>query len=109
MLDLASILFVGKFGKRPMHFFGPLGGIMFLIGFFSAVYIGISKLYRLSQGTNPGLVIQNPFFFIALTCMVLGTLLFLGGFLAELISRTSSDRNSYLIEKRIGHEVEKIV
>lgn len=104
LLDLASILFVGKFGKRPMHFFGPLGGIMFLIGFFSSGYIGISKLYRLSQGTNPGLVIQNPFFFIALTCMVLGTLLFLGGFLAELIARTSTDRNSYLIEKRIGQE-----
>lgn len=104
LLDLASILFVGKFGKRPMHFFGPLGGIMFFIGFFSSGYIGISKLYRLSQGTNPGLVVQNPFFYIALTCMVLGTLLFLGGFLAELIARTSTDRNSYLIEKRIGLE-----
>jgi len=103
LLDLASILFVGKFGKRPMHFFGPLGGIMFLVGFFSAAYIGVVKLYRLSQGMRPALVVENPFFFIALTCMILGTLLFLGGFLAELISRTSVDRNNYLIEKRISN------
>ena len=103
LLDLSSILFVGKFGKRPMHFFGPLGGLMFIFGFCSAAYIGISKIYRLSVGSPTTLVVENPFFFIALTCMVLGTLLFLGGFLAELISRTSSDRNVYLIEKRIGN------
>jgi len=103
LLDLASILFVGKFGKRPMHFFGPIGGLMFLGGFFSAGYIGISKLYRLSQGLSTRLVVENPFFYIALTCMILGTLLFLGGFLAELISRTSVDRNNYLIEKKIGN------
>ncbi len=102
LLDLASIMFVGKFGKRPMHFFGPFGVLMFLGGFFSAAYIGIIKLIRLSSGTNPGLVVENPFFFIALTCMILGTLLFMAGFLAELISRTSAGRNSYLIEKRIG-------
>ena len=103
LLDLASILFVGKFGKRPMHFFGPIGGLMFIFGFFSAATIGFLKLYRLSQGLRPRLVVENPFFFIALTCMILGTLLFLGGFLAELISRTSVDRNVYLIEKRIGN------
>ncbi len=103
LLDLSSILFVGKFGKRPMHFFGPLGGLMFIFGFCSAAYIGISKIYRLGVGLPTNLVVENPFFFIALTCMVLGTLLFLGGFLAELISRTSSDRNVYLIEKRIGN------
>lgn len=102
LLDLASIMFVGKFGKRPMHFFGPIGSIMFLVGFFSAAYIGIVKLYRLSQGIRPGLVVQNPWFFIALTSMILGVLLFIGGFLAELVSRTSTDRNSYLVEKRIG-------
>jgi len=101
LLDLASIMFVGKFGKRPMHFFGPIGVIMFLVGFFSAAYIGITKLIRLSQGANPALVVENPWFFISLTSMVLGSLLFIGGFLAELISRTSTDRNSYLIEKRI--------
>ncbi len=103
LLDLASIMFVGKFGKRPMHFFGPIGVIMFLVGFFSAFYIGAVKLYRLSQGTQQGLVVENPWFFIALTSMVIGTLLFMGGFLAELMSRTATDRNSYLIEKRIGN------
>ena len=102
LLDLASIMFVGKFGKRPMHFFGPLGVLMFLLGFFSTTYIGIVKLFRLSNGTNPGLVVDNPWFFIALTSMILGTLLFIGGFLAELTARTSTDRNYYLIEKRIG-------
>ena len=103
LLDLTSIMFVGKFGKRPMHFFGPFGVLMFLAGFFSAAYIGIIKLIRLNNGTNPGLVVENPFFFIALTCMILGTLLFMAGFLAELISRTSVGRNSYLIEKQIGN------
>ena len=103
LLDLASIMFVGKFGKRPMHFFGPIGVIMFSVGFFSAFYIGAVKLYRLSQGTQQGLVVENPWFFIALTSMVLGTLLFMGGFLAELMSRTATDRNSYLVEKRIGN------
>jgi len=102
LLDLASIMFVGKFGKRPMHFFGPIGVIMFLVGFFSAAYIGFVKLYRLSQGLRPALVVENPWFFIALTSMILGVLLFIGGFLAELVSRTSTDRNSYLVEKRIG-------
>ena len=103
LLDLASIMFVGKFGKRPMHFFGPIGVIMFLVGFFSAAYIGIVKLVRLSQGANPALVVENPWFFISLTAMILGTLLFIGGFLAELMSRTSTDRNNYLVEKRIGN------
>jgi len=103
LLDLASIMFVGKFGKRPMHFFGPIGVIMILVGFFSAFYIGAIKLYRLSLGMKPALVVENPWFFIALTSMVLGTLLFMGGFLAELMSRTATDRNSYLVEKRIGN------
>ena len=103
LLDLTSIMFVGKFGKRPMHFFGPIGVIMFLVGFFASVYIGVVKLIRLSEGVQTGLVVENPWFFIALTSMMLGTLLFIGGFLAELISRTSTDRNNYLIEKRIGN------
>ncbi|MEM6320852.1 MAG: glycosyltransferase family 2 protein [Bacteroidota bacterium] len=103
LLDLSSIMFVGKFGKRPMHFFGPIGVLMFLVGFFSAFYIGAVKLYRLGNGIPTGLVVENPWFFIALTSMVLGTLLFMGGFLAELMSRTASDRNNYLIEKRIGN------
>lgn len=101
-LDLLSVIFISKFGKRPMHFFGMWGVFIFVIGFFAAGYIGISKLYRLSQGLPTILVADNPYFYISLTCMVIGTMLFLSGFLAELISRTASDRNSYLIEKEIG-------
>lgn len=101
-LDLLSITFVGKFGKRPMHLFGTLGTIIFFVGFCASVYIGISKMIRLSRQEPTILVTDNPFFFIALTCMMMGTLLFLTGFLAELISRNAPDRNLYLVEKRIG-------
>lgn len=101
-LDLMSITFVSKFGKRPMHFFGKMGIFIFIFGFSSAAYIGISKLYRLNTGLPTILVADNPYFFIALTCMIIGTMLFLSGFLGELVSRTSADRNAYLIEKRIG-------
>jgi glycosyltransferase involved in cell wall biosynthesis len=101
-LDMLSITFVGKFGKRPMHFFGVYGSIMFLIGFSSAVYIGLNKLYRLSKGLQTILVTDNPYFYISLTAMILGTMLFLGGFMSELIARSSPNRNHYLIEKRIS-------
>jgi glycosyltransferase involved in cell wall biosynthesis len=101
-LDLLSLMFVGKFGKRPMHFFGTMGTLMFVIGLFSLLYIGGYKLYALSQGVPQILVVDNPWFYIGLTSMVLGTLLFLTGFLAELVSRSSSDRNNYLVEKVIG-------
>jgi glycosyltransferase involved in cell wall biosynthesis len=90
-LDLFSLAFVMRFGKRPMHFFGLLGTLMFIVGFFSAAYIGGEKLYRLSQGMKTILVTQNPWFFIALTTMILGTLLFLSGFLGELIVRNNPD------------------
>ncbi len=101
-LDLLSITFVGRFGKRPMHFFGSIGIVMFVIGFLSAAYIGINKLYRLSNEMSTVLVTDNPFFFIALTTMIIGTMLFLSGFLAELVSRNAPHRNIYLIEKEIG-------
>jgi glycosyltransferase involved in cell wall biosynthesis len=101
-LDLLSLMFVGKFGKRPMHFFVTMGTLMFVIGLFSLLYIGGYKLYALSQGVPQILVVDNPWFYIGLTSMVLGTLLFLTGFLAELVSRSSSDRNNYLVEKVIG-------
>ena len=107
-LDLLSVIFISKFAKRPMHFFGMWGVAIFVLGFFAAGYIGISKLYRLSLGLPTILVTENPFFFISLTCMVIGTMLFLAGFLAELISRTAADRNSYLIEKEIGQGNEKV-
>jgi glycosyltransferase involved in cell wall biosynthesis len=100
-LDLLSITFIAKFGKRPMHLFGTLGTLMFLIGFLSAFYIGVMKLYDLNQGNKTILVTDNPYFFIALTSMILGSLLFVAGFLGELISRNSPTRNLYHIEKEI--------
>src|SRR5579863_5444941 len=96
LLDLASITFVGKYGKRPMHFFGPLGVICGLIGLGETIYLIVQKLDRAVSLTN------RPPFYIALTCVVLGTQLFLTGFMAELISRNSPGRNSYLIEQKIG-------
>jgi len=98
-LDLISLMFVGKFGKRPMHLFGTLGTLMFLVGLGSVLYIGGSKLYALANSMPKQMVTENPWFYIALTCMVLGTILFNTGFLAELVSRSSSDRNNYLVEK----------
>lgn len=101
-LDLLSLMFVGKFGKRPMHLFGTLGTLMFLIGLGSVLYIGIVKLYALSNNMPKILVTNNPWFYIGLTSMVLGTLLFVTGFLAELVARSSSDRNNYLVETVIN-------
>lgn len=101
-LDMLSITFVGKFGKRPMHFFGVIGIVMFMIGFFAIGYIGFNKLYRLNHGLPTILVTDNPYFYIALTAMILGTMLFLGGFVSELIARNSPHRNHYLVEKRIA-------
>lgn len=105
LLDLASIMFIGKFMKSPMHFFGPVGVLMFVVGFCSAAYIGIIKLIRLSNGTSPGLVVENPFFFISLTSMILGTILFMAGLIAELITRSAPGRNNYLIEETILKDV----
>jgi hypothetical protein len=104
-LDLLSISFVSKFGKRPMHFFGFLGTIMFLIGFFVAVYLGTYKLYMVYMNAPAVLITQRPSFYIALCTMILGTMLFLAGFLGELISRNSSTRNAYLIEKKLGQHL----
>lgn len=98
-LDLLSITFVSRFGKRPMHIFGLLGSIMFAIGFITALYLGLSKLYNVYYNLPARLLTERPSFYIALTSMILGTQMFLAGFLGELISRSSSDRNSYLVEK----------
>ena len=100
-LDLVSIFFIGKFGKRPMHFFGAIGTMVFALGFCSTVFIGLMKLIRLNQGKPTILVTSNPFFYIALCCIILGTMLFLAGFLGELISRNSGDRNKYHVEERL--------
>lgn len=98
-LDLMSITFVGKFGKRPMHLFGLFGTLMFFFGFVMAAYIGVEKLYFLNQGVKSRLVTEIPQFYIGLTAMVIGAQLFLAGFLAELVSRNSPNRNNYIIEK----------
>jgi glycosyltransferase involved in cell wall biosynthesis len=100
-LDLLSVMFISKFGKRPMHLFGVLGTLMFLLGFAASIFLGIKKLIAVSNGVVMERVTENPIFFIGLTAMILGTLLFLTGFLGELISRTSSDRNYYQIDKEI--------
>lgn len=102
-LDLMSITFVSKFGKRPMHLFGMLGTMMFLLGFFFAAWMGLSKMYSVYYLEVPApRVTDQPSFYISLTLMIMGTQLFLAGFLAELVARNSSDRNNYLIERKIG-------
>ncbi len=98
LLDLASITFVGKYGKRPMHFFGPLGVIFGLIGGVEAISLVIQKLNDRSSST----LTNHPAFYIALTSVIVGSQLFLTGFVAELISRNSTARNSYLIEEKLG-------
>lgn len=98
-LDLITLSFLSKFGKRPMHFFGLLGTLMFLVGFSSAAYIGITKLYKLSNGMKTILVTSNPWFYIALTTMILGTLLFMAGFLGELIIKNNPNKKHYEIKE----------
>ncbi|MGC9330432.1 MAG: glycosyltransferase family 2 protein [Bacteroidales bacterium] len=100
-LDLMSVLFITRFAKRPMHLFGVLGFIVFLIGLASALFLGIRKIVAISHGLVLERVTENPYFYIALTCMVIGVVLFLAGFLAELVSRSSTDRNNYQIDEII--------
>ena len=100
-LDLLSIFFVGKFGKRPMHFFGTIGVMSFLIGFFIACYLIFEKLMSISKGAPYRNVTDQPLFFLALTAIIIGSQLFLTGFLAELISRNSAERNKYQIDRVI--------
>lgn len=101
-LDLMSITFVSKFGKRPMHLFGFLGTVMFVLGFLATAWLGAHKLYNLLNHLPARLITDLPEFYIALTTMILGTQLFLAGFIGELIHRNSGNRGGYLIEKRIG-------
>lgn len=100
-LDLMSLWFLNKFGKQPMHFFGLWGSLMFIISFIAVIVVGAFKLVALSRGIPARLVTDNPYFYIALTGMVLGTLMFLAGFVAELVSRSSANRNDYKISKEI--------
>ncbi len=100
-LDLLTLWFLNNFGKKPMHVFGFLGSIMFLIGFIAVVCIGVDKLYALTNGIPQRLITDSPYFFIALTTMLLGSQFFLAGFLGDLIARQNPNRNDYQIEKEI--------
>ena len=100
-LDLLSIFFMGKFGKRPMHFFGTMGVLSFLAGFVIAVWLVVEKLVSIANESAYRNVTDQPLFFFALIAIVIGTQLFLTGFVAELVSRNGVDRNNYQIEKVI--------
>ena len=103
-LDLLSVTFMGKFGKRPMPLFGSLGSLMFLLGFLAAGWLGAKKLWFVYHGASAPLVTSSPYFYFALVFMILGTQLFLTGFVAELVTRNAPDRNKYLIAQRIEAE-----
>lgn len=100
-LDLILITFISRFGRKPMHFFGPLGVLMFLVGGMITVWIIGEKLYAISQKTIIRDVVDQPMFYLALITMIIGTQLFMTGFLGELIVRNSDRRNNYLVEKEI--------
>jgi glycosyltransferase involved in cell wall biosynthesis len=101
-LDLLTIRFITRFGKSPMHLFGSLGTLMFALGVIMAGFLGGRKLWYVYNQLRAPLVTDSPFFYIALTVMVLGTLLFLTGFLGELVNRNSSERNNYLIREKVN-------
>lgn len=100
-LDLMTLWFLSRFGVKPMHFFGLLGSLMFFLGFLSVIAVGGYKLYSMWSGLPYRLVTEMPYFYLSLTAMILGTQLFLTGFIGELISRNSTERNNYQIEKTI--------
>lgn len=100
-LDLITLWFLSSFGRKPMHVFGFLGTIVFFIGFIAAFILGADKLWALANGIPQRLVTDSPFFFIALTMMIIGTQLFLAGFVGDLVSRSSHDRNNYQIEQTL--------
>lgn len=100
-LDLLSVMFISKYGKRPLHLFGVLGTLVFIFGLAMAAIVGAKKIIALKHSIAAPLVTNSPYFFIALACMIIGTQLFLTGFLGELVSRNSAERNAYLIEEEI--------
>ena len=100
-LDLITLWFLSKFGVKPMHIFGFLGSIMFFLGFIAVIAVGAMKIYNMHAGNPYSLVTDNPYFFLALTTMILGTQLFIAGFLGELVARNSQERNKYQIEKEL--------
>ena len=101
-LDLATLWFTGKFGGSPMHFFGLLGSLMFILGFFAVAIVGGMKLYNMHCGNPYTLVTNSPYFYLALTLMILGSQLFLAGFIGELVARNSPRRNDYEIDEELN-------
>jgi glycosyltransferase involved in cell wall biosynthesis len=99
-LDLLSVMFISRFVKRPMHFFGVLGILMIIVGLAAAIWLGIQKIIELQQGITGHLITNSPYFYISLTSMIIGAQFFLAGFLGELVSRSSSDRNKYHIDQK---------
>ena len=99
-LDLLSVTFISRFVKRPMHFFGIMGVLMIVIGIAAAIGLGVIKIIELRNGIQGHLITNSPYFYIALTSMIIGAQFFMGGFLGELISRSASERNKYKIEKQ---------
>ncbi len=100
-LDLITLWFLSKFGKKPMHFFGLYGSLMFLLGLMAVVAVGVNKLIAIIEGVRAPLVTESPYFYLAMLAMMLGTQLFLAGFLGEIIARNSTERNNYQIETEI--------
>ncbi|HOI27558.1 MAG TPA: glycosyltransferase family 2 protein [Paludibacteraceae bacterium] len=98
-LDLITLWFLSTFGKKPMHFFGIVGSLMFFLGLISVCAVGGIKLYHIAEGTDAPLVTNSPYFYLALTSMIIGTQLFLSGFVAELVSRNAAERNDYKLEE----------
>lgn len=100
-LDLATLWFTGTFGRKPMHLFGFLGSIMFILGFIAVAVVGFYKLYNMSHGNPYTLVTNSPYFYLALTLMLLGSQLFLAGFVGEIVARNAPNRNDYEIEEEL--------
>ncbi len=100
-LDLITLWFLHRFGVKPMHFFGLLGSLMFILGFFAVIVVGAMKLYHMYSGQPYGLVTDSPYFYLSLVLMILGTQLFLAGFVGELIARNAPERNNYNIEEEL--------
>ena len=100
-LDLLSLWFLSSFGQQPMHVFGFIGSLMFIIGFIAVIVVGVLKIIALSKGVYGFLITDSPYFYIALTMMLLGPQLFVAGFLGEMISRNSEERNKYQVEKEV--------
>jgi glycosyltransferase involved in cell wall biosynthesis len=103
-LDLLSVMFISRFVKRPMHFFGVLGFLMIIVGLAAAIWLGVQKIIQLRHGITGNLVAESPYFYIALTSMIIGAQFFLAGFLGELVSRSSTERNKYQIDETTFEE-----